>query len=199
MGSPLSDSIVDSSLSLQAATYASPHSKCPRCACPLTSIREISDDVTLYQMNPLWFYCRQIGHCAQGMVFAVNAPTTGNKTFQNFLANALGSNVTNTVTNSATLPPTTTTTSSSLLTVTTPPPSVSVVTVTQTITLGSSTWTTTYGSYPGSPNPTPNETPVVHTVKVGENGALTFNPPNITAQPRDVVMFGTPLEHDMRS
>jgi hypothetical protein len=206
MESPLSDSTVDSSLSLQAATYASPRSKCPRYGYLSPKLhlwpasRECADNMKLCQTDPLWFYCRQTGHCAQGMVFAVNAPTTGNHTFQDFLANALGSDVTNTMTTTATLPPsTTTTTSSSLLTVTTPPPSVSVVTVTQTITLGNSTWTTTYGSYPGSPNPTPNETPVVHTIKVGENGALTFNPPNITAQPRDIVMFGTFLEHAVLS
>jgi hypothetical protein len=33
----------------------------------------------------------QTGHCEQGMVFAINAPATGDKTFQNYKANALGS------------------------------------------------------------------------------------------------------------
>jgi hypothetical protein len=32
-------------------------------------------------------YCRQTGHCTQGMVFAANAPATGN-TFDAYLANA---------------------------------------------------------------------------------------------------------------
>ncbi|KAJ7079790.1 hypothetical protein B0H15DRAFT_496283 [Mycena belliarum] len=32
---------------------------------------------------PLWFYCAQVGHCSAGMVFSVNAPTTGN-TFDAF-------------------------------------------------------------------------------------------------------------------
>jgi len=36
--------------------------------------------------TPIWFYCRQTGHCKQGMVFAVNA--NANKTFDAFLSNA---------------------------------------------------------------------------------------------------------------
>ncbi|KAH9950272.1 Cupredoxin [Amylocystis lapponica] len=31
---------------------------------------------------PLWFYCRQTGHCGQGMVFAINP--TANKSFDAF-------------------------------------------------------------------------------------------------------------------
>ena len=34
--------------------------------------------------KPLWFYCRQTGHCAKGMVFAVNAPKHGDHTFDAF-------------------------------------------------------------------------------------------------------------------
>ncbi|CCM02236.1 uncharacterized protein FIBRA_04316 [Fibroporia radiculosa] len=37
--------------------------------------------------TPLWFYCRQTGHCEKGMVFAVNAPETGN-TYAAFKAKA---------------------------------------------------------------------------------------------------------------
>jgi len=37
---------------------------------------------------PLWFYCRQTGHCQQGMVFAVN-PTAA-KSFSAFQAAAMG-------------------------------------------------------------------------------------------------------------
>ncbi|KAF8132204.1 hypothetical protein K438DRAFT_831033 [Mycena galopus ATCC 62051] len=40
--------------------------------------------------TPLWFFCRQTGHCAKGMVFSVNAATTGNKTFAAFQAAAMG-------------------------------------------------------------------------------------------------------------
>jgi plastocyanin len=36
--------------------------------------------------TPLWFYCRQTGHCSKGMVFAVNP--TQNKTFDAFKAAA---------------------------------------------------------------------------------------------------------------
>ncbi len=41
--------------------------------------------------EPLWFYCRQkvpFSHCAKGMVFAINAPKTGN-TFEEFKKKAL--------------------------------------------------------------------------------------------------------------
>jgi len=41
--------------------------------------------VTVNDTTPLWVYCRQTGHCGQGMVFAVNAPATGN-TFTAFQA-----------------------------------------------------------------------------------------------------------------
>ncbi|KAJ7017322.1 Cupredoxin [Mycena alexandri] len=43
--------------------------------------------------SPLWFFCAQtnpVSHCAKGMVFAVNAPTTGAKTFSAFQAAAMG-------------------------------------------------------------------------------------------------------------
>ncbi|KAF7975842.1 hypothetical protein HWV62_8409 [Athelia sp. TMB] len=39
--------------------------------------------------TPLWFYCRQAGHCEAGMVFAVNP--TANKTFAAFQAAAMAS------------------------------------------------------------------------------------------------------------
>lgn len=44
----------------------------------------INNDTT-----PLWFYCRQSGHCQAGMVFAVNP--TADKTFDKFLAAAKAS------------------------------------------------------------------------------------------------------------
>jgi len=40
--------------------------------------------------TPIWFYCQQTGHCQQGMVGAINAAVTGNKTFANFQASAMG-------------------------------------------------------------------------------------------------------------
>lgn len=42
--------------------------------------------ITVNTTDPLWFYCRQTGHCANGMVFAVNP--TANKTFAAFQAAA---------------------------------------------------------------------------------------------------------------
>ncbi|KAF8337031.1 uncharacterized protein EI90DRAFT_3119365 [Cantharellus anzutake] len=50
---------------------------------------------TVNTTDPLWFYCKQQGHCRKGMVFAINPPATGNHTFENFLANA-ENNATNT-------------------------------------------------------------------------------------------------------
>jgi plastocyanin len=46
--------------------------------------------ITVNTTTPLWFYCRQVGHCQNGMVFAVNP--TANKTFAAFqgAANASG-------------------------------------------------------------------------------------------------------------
>lgn len=58
------------------------------------------------------------------------------------------------------------------------------------ITLGAETYTTTYGSYPGSPDPTPaSATGEKHTVVVGGNGTLTFDPPSLIAKPRDQIVF----------
>jgi len=42
--------------------------------------------VTVNVTTPLWFFCRQTGHCESGMVFAIN-PTV-NKTFDAFQATA---------------------------------------------------------------------------------------------------------------
>jgi len=50
---------------------------------------------------PLWFYCRQAGHCQSGMVFAINA--NANKTFAAYQANAMSStsNTTNSTASSS--------------------------------------------------------------------------------------------------
>lgn len=69
------------------------------------------------------------------------------------------------------------------------PPAPTGTGVTQAVTLGSSTWTTTYTSYPNSPAPTPDSVDgQVHTVIVG-GSSLTFDPPHISALPRDTVVF----------
>ncbi|KAK0504132.1 Cupredoxin [Armillaria luteobubalina] len=49
---------------------------------------------------PLWFYCAQTGHCAKGMVFAINP--TANKSFAAFQAAAMAATTTtNSTTTSA--------------------------------------------------------------------------------------------------
>lgn len=46
--------------------------------------------VSVNDTKPVWVYCAQANHCTSGMVFAVNAATTGN-TFDAFRAKAMGS------------------------------------------------------------------------------------------------------------
>jgi plastocyanin len=46
--------------------------------------------VPVNDTKPVWVYCAQVGHCSSGMVFAINAPATGN-TFSAFQAMAMGS------------------------------------------------------------------------------------------------------------
>jgi plastocyanin len=36
---------------------------------------------------PIWFFCGRLPHCKNGMYGAINAPATGNKTFDKFAAN----------------------------------------------------------------------------------------------------------------
>ncbi|KAF9499781.1 hypothetical protein BDN71DRAFT_1502676 [Pleurotus eryngii] len=70
------------------------------------------------------------------------------------------------------------------------PPAPIVQVVTDTVTLDSEVWTTTYSSYPGSPAPTPaSAAGNVHKVIVGGPGKLLFDPPHIAAQPRDTIVF----------
>ncbi|KAF2119932.1 Cupredoxin [Lophiotrema nucula] len=42
--------------------------------------------IRVMDAKPIWFYCSQAKHCQAGMVGAVNAATTGNKTMQAFAA-----------------------------------------------------------------------------------------------------------------
>jgi hypothetical protein len=42
--------------------------------------------VEIKQSNaPIWMFCNQAQHCKGGMVFAINAPQTGDKTFDNWV------------------------------------------------------------------------------------------------------------------
>jgi len=75
-----------------------------------------------------------------------------------------------------------------------PEPIVTVVTQVITLTLSDapepSVWTTTYGSYPGSPDATPVAAEgTVHKVIVGGDGGLVFDPPRVDAKPRDIIEF----------
>jgi len=47
--------------------------------------------VPVNDTKAVWVYCAQAGHCSSGMVFAVNADTTGTNTFEAFRAKAMGS------------------------------------------------------------------------------------------------------------
>lgn len=51
-------------------------------------------NMTVATTEPLWFYCKQQNgiHCGKGMVFSVNAATTGDKTMADFKALAVGTN-----------------------------------------------------------------------------------------------------------
>ncbi|TFK57139.1 hypothetical protein OE88DRAFT_100529 [Heliocybe sulcata] len=149
--------------------------------------------------NPVWVYCAQAAntansHCGKGMVFAVNCPADGSpNSFTNFKNSALaiGSSLAAAASSTAAAPSETAsnTWTAAYGSVTVPPaPSGSVVT--QPITLQSSSWTTVYTSYPNSPAPTPAALEgQVHKVIVGGTGKLTFDPPRISAQPRDIIMF----------
>jgi plastocyanin len=70
------------------------------------------------------------------------------------------------------------------------PPEPQGVVVTQTVAVEGSTWATTYTSYPNSPAPTPGSLEgTVHRVIVGGASGLVFDPPHISALPRDTVVF----------
>jgi plastocyanin len=51
-----------------------------------------SFSITVNDTTPTWWYCRQAGHCEEGMVFAINP--TANKTFAAFQAAANSSSST---------------------------------------------------------------------------------------------------------
>ncbi|KAI0831729.1 hypothetical protein BC628DRAFT_1415240 [Trametes gibbosa] len=144
----------------------------------------VADDVTdgfpvaqfqVKDTNPVWVYCRQVNHCQQGMVFAINP---GNN-FATFQSNAIGSasgasSVAASTSNSATT--------------SAPAGAPNVVTVTATVTVNGQTQTTTYGSYPGSAAPTAVASQD-HLITVGGDSTLTFSPSNISAQVGDTLTF----------
>jgi hypothetical protein len=56
--------------------------------------------VQVNDSKPIWAYCRQTGHCGQGMVFAANAIESGPNNFEAFEARAKQINGTSSGTNS---------------------------------------------------------------------------------------------------
>jgi plastocyanin len=147
--------------------------------------------VEVKDTEPIWIYCAQgartaTSHCGAGMVFAINCGADGApNSFTNFknAALAVGASL---ATAAASAPSTTAAYGGYTIA-----PAPTPVPVTQVITLGSSsTWTTTYSSYPNSPAPTPvSAEGAVHKVVVGGTGILKFDPPFVSALPRDTVVF----------
>jgi len=134
--------------------------------------------------KPLWFFCGQTGHCGKAMVFSINCPSTGTNTLDAFQQSALafGAEQSAAAAWSATATP-------DVYGSQTYAP-VYAPTVTETVTLGESVWTTTYASYENSPNPTPvAEAGAMHTVIVGSNNGLVYDPPQLAANVRDTVRF----------
>jgi len=143
---------------------------------------------TVKDTTPVWLFCKQKGHCGQGMVFSINCPSTGNHSFAAFMQAALAFGAKEKAEAAAESSWAATATSEVYGSQTYAP--VYHPTVTDTVSLGNQTWTTVYESYPNSPNPTPAAVQgVEHRVKVGENGTLTYNPSRITASPRDTIVF----------
>jgi len=151
--------------------------------------------ITVNDTQPIWVYCAQAAnipasHCGAGMVFAVNCGADGTpNSFTNFKNAALqiGASLSSAAAASSTSPSGTATAAYGGITIpAAPTPSV----ITLAVTVASSTWTTVYSSYPNSPAPTPASLQGnVIKVVVGGPGKLLFDPPHVSAQPRDIVMF----------
>jgi len=45
--------------------------------------------INITDTQPIWFHCKQLLHCGMGMVGSINAPTSGNNTYDAFLAAAM--------------------------------------------------------------------------------------------------------------
>jgi plastocyanin len=161
--------------------------------------------VTVNDTTPTWIYCAQAAntansHCGAGMVFAINCGADGApNSFTNFKNAALqiGTNLKASAAAAAGASSTpaygygggsaTTTSPPAGYTI---PPAETGTLVTVPITVESSTWTTTYTSYPNSPAATPNSLAGnVIDIAVGGIGELIFSPAHVSANPRDIVRF----------
>ncbi|KAH8100210.1 hypothetical protein BXZ70DRAFT_989265 [Cristinia sonorae] len=141
---------------------------------PFPAVRFVVQD-----SNPLWIFCRQTQHCANGMVFALNPPNA--TMFQAFLNKTQDYKST---------------------TINDPPSSVVpafgiqsgftgdgvAVQATATVTTPGGNKVITYESYPGSAAPT-SLASSDHLVLIGGSNELTFAPAHITAQPGDTITF----------
>jgi len=149
--------------------------------------------VTVNDTQPIWVFCNQArdtpnSHCGAGMVHAINCGADGApNSFTNFKKAALdiGAKLKADGQN----PPTSTWTADYGGATIPPPPVPSLVT--NTVTLGSDVWTTTYSSYPNSPAPTPVSASgnTIEVIVGGPNGNLTFTPSRVSAAPRDTIKF----------
>ncbi|KAI0762845.1 hypothetical protein C8Q74DRAFT_1207731 [Fomes fomentarius] len=163
--------------------------------------------VNVKDTKPLWFYCRQgantaNSHCGKGMVFAINCgPDGAPNSFTNFKQSALDIGAQLQASASAAPAPSSTDaapsdsydgswTTADYGTATIPAEPTGGV-VTDTVSLDTATWTTTYSSYPGSPDPTPSSLSgsVIKVVVGSQDGALTFTPEQVQAAPRDIISF----------
>jgi len=162
--------------------------------------------VDVKDTEPIWVYCAQAArtpnsHCGAGMVFAINCgPDDAPNSFTNFKNSALAHGAKLKAEAAATSgggdpysggggysPPAPATAAYGTLTI---PAAPTPTLVTKTITLQASVWTTTYSSYPGSPDATPAALEgKVHTIVVGGPGKLLFDPPSVAAKPRDTIVF----------
>jgi plastocyanin len=150
--------------------------------------------VNVNDTEPIWMFCGQArdtpnSHCGSGMIHAINCGADGApNSFANFknAALAIGAKLKADAQNP---PPSSTWTADYGGATIPPPPSPSLMT--DTVTLGTDIWTTTYSSYPNSPAPTPvSATGEIHEVIVGgPNGNLSFTPSRVTAAPRDTIKF----------
>ncbi|KAJ7631079.1 hypothetical protein FB45DRAFT_833974 [Roridomyces roridus] len=169
--------------------------------------------VSVNDTSPIWVYCGQAAgtpasHCGAGMVFAINCGADGSpNSFTNFKNSALaiGAALSSSAAAASTVaapPPAQSNNAAPTVTDASPtvtaayggytvPPAPAASVVTAAITLDStSVWTTVYTSFENSPAATPVAAEgAVHTVVVGGTGKLFFDPANITAAPRDTVVF----------
>jgi plastocyanin len=150
--------------------------------------------VTVNDTQPIWVFCNQASntpnsHCGAGMVHAINCgPDGAPNSFTNFKKAAL--DIGAKLKADAQNPPPSSTWTADYGDATIPPPPTPSL-MTNTITLGSEIWTTTYSSYPNSPAPTPVSPSgnVIEVIVGGPNGNLTYTPSRVSAAPRDTIKF----------